>query len=100
MFCMKQVHINEMTSAVIEALGLPETKRAVVAQALRSQWDGKVALVWTRTDIARICDQNGWKRPALNACDDLLDSLQLETQGVTTETIEARLRDAGLAVPE
>lgn len=89
-----------MTTAVIEALDIPGSAHDNLAQALRSIWDGRVALVWTRNDIARICDLNNWKRPDLAACDELLDSLLLETDGVTTATIEGRLRDAGLAVPE
>jgi hypothetical protein len=92
------VHIDEMTSRVAEALNLPADKRNAVADALRAAWDGKVALVWTRTDIARICVRKGWQRPALDACDALLDSLLLDTDGVTTVMIEARLRSAGLAV--
>lgn len=97
---MDNIHIDEMTAAVLEALGLPESKREAVSAALRSQWDGKVALVWTRADIASICDRNFWKRPSLEDCDTLLDSLLLETNGVTTETIEARIKDSGLAVSE
>lgn len=96
---MSPIHIDEMTVAVLDALSLPDTKRELVATALRTHWDGKVALVWTRTDITRICDLNGWKRPDVDAADAFLDSLLLQTAGVTTDTIERLLCEAGMAVP-
>ena len=97
---MSKIPVDAMATAVLKATGLSESRWKEVAQAISSVWDDKVALIWTREDIVRVCDEQGWARPTSRDCNKVMESILLETDRAVENTIAKHLRDEGLTVPK
>lgn len=98
---MNQTDIENMAKAVIKYLELPEAKLGVVREALQSQWRGRVAFVWCRADVVRLCKWNGWAYPSAAECDAVLTGLMLDAtpRGVTEDDVITQIKEHKLDVP-
>jgi hypothetical protein len=99
---MKPIYLDNMARAVAEELDLTEAQYDEVRSALMNEWRGAVAIVFTRDDVALVCERNGWVRPSLDEADQVLEALMSEDYGggVTLDTVKTVIESLGFNRPE
>lgn len=72
-----------------------------MVEALGIVWSGRIAIVWDRSAVVRVCAKEEWLRPTAKECDAVLEALLLDAgpDGVTAADVAARLRDLKLDRP-
>ena len=90
-----------MTHAVIQYLGLPLSKVDLVREAIQSEWVGRIAFVWSRADVARICQFNDWAYPDADECDAVLTGLMVDatSKGICEADVIAQIKEQQLDRP-